>query len=47
MNTDAAIVGLGMLAVYLAVMAIYAFVKTYRKPPPVRDLSKDWLNLDP
>jgi hypothetical protein len=36
------IVGLGIFAVYLAVTAAWGFTKTYRKPPPVWDTTKEW-----
>jgi hypothetical protein len=36
------IFGLGTLAAVFAVMAIWGFVKVYRKPPPVWDTSKEW-----
>jgi hypothetical protein len=40
---DDVVFSLGSFAIFLAVMAIVGFVRTYRAPPPPRDLDKDWL----
>lgn len=44
---SALIMGLGFLAISFACIAVFGFIKTYRKPPPPRDLNRDWLGNDP
>lgn len=34
---------LSVCAAYMALSAVIHVVRVYRKPPPVRDLDKDWL----